>query len=52
MTIAICDMQYEDIDVQCVMWCKLNKMMVKNGVINPKFKEFMANITQANWNIM
>ncbi len=52
MTIAICDMQYEDIDIQCVPWCKLNKMMVKNGVLNPNFKDSMANIAQANWNIM
>jgi hypothetical protein len=52
MTIVICDMQYEDIDIQCDTWCKLKKMMVKNGVLNPNFKDFMANIAQANWNIM
>ncbi len=37
------------------MWCKLNKMMVKNGVFNPNFKDFkdfMANDAQSNWNIM
>jgi hypothetical protein len=26
--------------------------MSKKGVINPKFKGFMASITQANWNVV
>ncbi len=50
MTIVICDMQFEDMVTQCVMWQKLNKAMVKNGVHNPNFKGFMADIVQANWN--
>jgi hypothetical protein len=27
MTIAICDMQFEDIKVQYIMWTKLNEMI-------------------------
>ncbi len=46
--IAICDTQSEDTKVQCVLWCKLNKVMLKNGVINPNFKHFMATNVQAN----
>jgi hypothetical protein len=45
MTIAICDMQFEDTKVECVMWQNLNKVMVNNGVPNLSFKGFMANNT-------
>jgi hypothetical protein len=43
MMIMICDMQFEDTKVQCVMWWKLNKVMAKNVVPNLNFKGFMAN---------
>lgn len=36
MTIVICDMQFEDTKVQCIMWWKLNKVMVRNCVPNLK----------------
>ncbi len=52
MTIAICDMQFEDTWAQCVMWQNLNKVMANNGVPNPNFKGFMANNAHANWNIV
>jgi hypothetical protein len=52
MTIAICDMQYEDLEVQWVMWWNLNKVMANNGVLNPNFKGFMVDNAQANWNIV
>jgi CRISPR/Cas system CMR-associated protein Cmr3 (group 5 of RAMP superfamily) len=32
MTIAVCDMQLEDMKVQCIMWRELNNLMAKNGV--------------------
>jgi hypothetical protein len=44
MMIAICDMQFEDTKVKCVMWQNLNKVMAKNGVPNLNFKGFMVNI--------
>ncbi len=50
MTIVICDMQFKVMEAQCITWQKLNKVMVKNGVHNPNFKGFMANIVQVNWN--
>jgi hypothetical protein len=50
MMIVICDMQFEDMKVQCIMWWKLNKVMVRNCVSNPNFRGFMVDITQANWN--
>ncbi len=50
MTIVICDMQYENMEVQCVMWQNLNKVITNNGVLNPNFKGFMVNSAQANWN--
>jgi hypothetical protein len=31
---------------------KLNKVMLKKGVLNPNFKGFMVDIAQANWNAM
>jgi hypothetical protein len=50
MTIAICDMQSEDIKVQYIMWRELNNLMAKNGVENTNFKGFMVDSAQANWN--
>jgi hypothetical protein len=32
MTFAVCDMQHEDMVVQCIMWRKLNKVLSRNGV--------------------
>jgi hypothetical protein len=46
--IVICDMQFENMEAQCVMWCKLNKVMPNNGVPNSKFKGFMADSVKAN----
>jgi hypothetical protein len=48
MIIANFDMQFKDTDIQCVLWWKLKKVMVKKGVFNPNFKSFMADIVQAN----
>jgi hypothetical protein len=50
MIITICEMQLKDMDTQCVMWQKLNKVTVKNGVLHPNFKGLMANGVQTNWN--
>ncbi len=52
MTITTCDMYSKDIEVQCVMWQNLDKVMANNGVPNPNFKGFMAYSAQANWNIV
>jgi hypothetical protein len=53
MIITICNMQSENIDAQCVMWRKLNKvMMAKHRVFSPYFKGFMVNSAQVNWNVM
>ena len=50
MTIAICNMQSEDTEVQ-VQFCRsLNAVMSQHGVHNPKFKGFMADSAMANWN--
>ncbi len=42
MTIAICNMQLKDIDVQGMLWKKFKKAMLKHGDIKPNFKGFMA----------
>lgn len=52
MTIAICDMQYEDIESQCFMWNALNRMMANHGVPNPNFKGSMADSAQDNYNVV
>jgi hypothetical protein len=42
MTIAVCDMQSEDVAAQMVLWKNLNDVMVRHGVPEPKFKGFIA----------
>jgi hypothetical protein len=51
-TIAICDMQSESTKVQCVMWTKLNQVMLRFGFANPNSKGFMVDSAQANWNVV
>jgi hypothetical protein len=43
MTIVICDMQFEDIKAQQIMWTKLNEMLLKHGFPKSNFKGFMHN---------
>ena len=50
MTIAICDMQSEDTEAQMLLWHGLNGVVATNGFPKPKFKGFMADSAQANWN--
>jgi hypothetical protein len=41
-TVAICDMQLEDIDVHDMLWRKFKEVMLKHGGIKPNLKGFMA----------
>ncbi len=41
-TIAICNMQCKSIEVQCVMWKKLNHVILRFSLANPNFKGFMV----------
>jgi hypothetical protein len=50
MTIAVCDMLSEDAAAQMVLWKNLNDVMARHGIPEPKFKGFMADSAQANWN--
>ncbi len=50
MTIVTCDLQFKNTNVQCAMWQKLNKVMVKSFVPNSNFKGFMVDNVQVNWN--
>jgi hypothetical protein len=50
MTIAVCDMQSEDAAAQMVLWKNLNDVLARHGDLEPKFKGFMADSAQANWN--
>ena len=50
MTIAMCDMQSKDTEVQVQFWRSLNVVMHCHGVANPNFKGFMADNAMANWN--
>jgi hypothetical protein len=34
------------------MWTKLNEMMLKHEIPKPKFKGFMVDDAQANWNVV
>ena len=50
MTIAVCDMQSEDVAAQRVFWNNLNDVAGRHGMSNVNFKGFMADSAQANWN--
>ena len=50
MTITVCDMQSENAAAQMVFWKNINDVMTRHGVPSPKFKGFMANSVQENWN--
>ena len=50
MTIAMCDIQSEDTEVQVQFWRSLNAVMHRHGVENPNFKGFIADSAMANWN--
>ena len=52
MTIAVCDMQSEDVAAQSVVWKNLNAIMAQHGVNKVNFKGFMADSAQANWNVV
>jgi hypothetical protein len=48
MTIMICDMQFEDMEVQCILWKKLNIVAERKRLGMPFFKGFMADNAQVN----
>jgi hypothetical protein len=50
LTIAFCDMQYEDVDSQILMWNSFVKVMKKHSVQNVNFKIFMIDCVQTNFN--
>jgi len=52
MTIVVCHMQFEDVDLQCFMWSSLVKVLEKHGMTNPNFKGFMVDSAQVNFNIV
>ena len=49
MTIATCDMQSEDTEIQVQFWKSLNVVMARHGIHEPNFKGFMADSAMANW---
>ena len=52
MTVAVCDMQSEDCEAQCVMWRCLNKVMARYGLLIVNFKGFIVDSASANWNVV
>ncbi len=38
MFIIICDMKSKDTETQCIVWRKMNAIILKKGVANPDFK--------------
>jgi hypothetical protein len=52
MTIAVCNMQSEDVAAQLVLWKNMNTLMAQHGVDKVNFKGFMADSAQANWNVV
>jgi hypothetical protein len=47
-TIAIYNMQSKSTKAQCVMWTKLNHMMLRFGLINHNFNGLVGDSAQAN----
>jgi hypothetical protein len=52
LIIAICDMQFEDVDSHMLMGKTFIWDHEKNGVINVNFKIFIVDFAQANFNIV
>jgi hypothetical protein len=52
MTIVVYNMQSNDATAHMVLWKNLNEVMARHGIPKPKFKGFMADSTQANWNVV
>ena len=50
LTIAYCDMQFEDGTTQTLFWKNLDVVIVENGVSKVNFKGFMIDNAQVNWN--
>jgi hypothetical protein len=46
MKIVVCDMQSEDMKVQCILWKNLNTIVEKKRLGMPVFKGFMVNGVQ------
>ncbi len=42
MIIAICDMQFKDMEAQCILWRKLNAVVEKKELGMLVFKRFMV----------
>jgi hypothetical protein len=52
MTIAVYDMQSEDVAAQSAIWKNLNALMAQHGVDKVNFKGFMADSAQTNWKVI
>jgi len=52
VTIIGYNMQFEDIEVQCILWKKLNVVVKKKGLGMLVFKQFMVDGAQGNWNVI
>lgn len=53
ITKIVChDMHWEDDATHTLFWENLNVVMAENGVPFINFKDFMMNISQANWNVV
>jgi hypothetical protein len=50
MTIAVCDMQSENVTAQSLLWHGLNEVMLRHDIAKVNFKGFMVDNAQANWN--
>ncbi len=48
MMIVFCDMQSKDMEVQCILWRKLNAFVEKKGLGTLVFKGFTVDGVQAN----
>jgi hypothetical protein len=48
MMIMICDMQFENTEVQCILWRKLKVLVERKGLGTLVCKGFMAGGVQAN----
>jgi len=52
MMSVVCDMQFEDTKISCMLWKKLNVVVNKKGMGTLVFKRFMVDTMQVNWNVV
>jgi hypothetical protein len=52
LTIYFCNIHSKSTEAQCVLWRKINTLMLKHDLSTTNFKGFMANGAHVNWDVI